>query len=167
MGIIIAVLMIAYAGFLWVTNPINAENRTKARSVLMNAGIGLLIALGAWLIVNTLLGALSGGTSNIGTFTGFLSGGSDCIQANNQTPGPSGGGLGGSGNNGCPGNLVCSSSGACASDPQLDNGDGSAGAHSLKRQLELARPAGALEDHVESGQWCCAEGGWSLFGCRH
>lgn len=92
-GIIIAVLMIAYAGFLWVTNPINAENRTKARSVLMNAGIGLLIALGAWLIVNTLLGALSGGSANISSFTGFISGGETCITAKNQTQGPGGGGL--------------------------------------------------------------------------
>lgn len=89
-GITIAVLMIAYAGFLWVTNPINAENRTKARSVLMNAGIGLLIALGAWLIVNTLLGALSGGSANISSFTGFISGGDTCIIAKNQTPGPVG-----------------------------------------------------------------------------
>ncbi len=69
LGIIIAVLMAAYAGFLWVLNPINPENRTSARGMLVNAAIGLVLTLSAWLIINTLLnvlgvGGIAGATNN-------------------------------------------------------------------------------------------------------
>src|SRR4051812_14597884 len=49
LGILITVAMAAYAGFLWVLNPTNAENRTKGRSILINAVIGLVLTLASWL----------------------------------------------------------------------------------------------------------------------
>jgi hypothetical protein len=149
MGIIIAVLMIAYAGFLWVTNPINAENRTKARSILMNAGIGLLIALGAWLLVNTLLGALSGGTRSISYFTGFLStgGGDTCIIAKNQTPGPAGG-TGVTAGNSTTGNGTAICTGTNGSPQQLTGS--AAGAYQYSSQISaLAQQYGVSDQTNE------------------
>jgi hypothetical protein len=57
-GVIITTLVAAYAGILWITSPFNAENRTKGRSMLMNAVIGLVITLSAWLIVDFVMKAL-------------------------------------------------------------------------------------------------------------
>lgn len=101
-GVLVAVLTVAYAGFLLVLSPTNPENRGTARGLLINAAIGLVIALAAWLIVNTILIALTGG-KNIGTFTGFLSSSADvCIQTkgNLNPQGPSSGSLSGSSGSG-------------------------------------------------------------------
>ncbi len=82
LAIVMAVLAIAYAGFMWVINPVSPENRSTAKKALMNAAIGLVLTLSAWLIVNTLLlalgvpGGISGATSILGT-----SGGARCITA--------------------------------------------------------------------------------------
>ncbi|HEX7651118.1 MAG TPA: pilin [Candidatus Paceibacterota bacterium] len=76
-GVLASVAALAYAGFLWVTNPLNSENRTQGRTMLMNAVIGLVIALGAWLIVNTLLTVLTG--SGVESATSKLGIGSNCL----------------------------------------------------------------------------------------
>jgi hypothetical protein len=77
----IATLTFAYAGFLWVMSPTNPENRTKGRTIMLNAVIGFLIVLGAWLIVNTVLGALGekGAFDSIEKATTVLNGGQECI----------------------------------------------------------------------------------------
>jgi hypothetical protein len=127
LGIAIAVLMIAYAGFMWVLNPINPENRSSARKLLMNAAIGLVLTLAAWLIVNTLLNIL--GAGGVGGATSFLSGGNPCIIPVASGPGVANGTGGGivavspSNANDCPGALICTA-GKCVSDPEVDNGDG-------------------------------------------
>ncbi len=92
-AVIIAILVIAYAGFLLVLTPANPENRGTARGLLLNAAIGLVLALSAWLIVNTILTAVTG--KDIGTFTGFISSGTggDCILPKGGTA-PTGGGGG-------------------------------------------------------------------------
>jgi len=82
LGIMIAVLVAAYGGFLLVMNPTMPENKAKAKSAFLNAAIGLVITLAAWLIVNTLLtvlgvsGGISGVTSKLGTYD---TSGSGCI----------------------------------------------------------------------------------------
>lgn len=54
---LIAVIMIIYAGVLYVTAA-GAEDQTgKAKKIIMYAIIGLLIVLLSWAIVNTILGA--------------------------------------------------------------------------------------------------------------
>lgn len=58
LGVVIFVLVAAYAGFLWMTSSMNAENRTKGRTMLLSAFIGLVIALSAWLIVDFVMAAL-------------------------------------------------------------------------------------------------------------
>lgn len=101
-GIIIIVLVIAYAGFMFMLTPTNPENRSKAKKMALNAVIGLVIVLGSWLIINTLLGAL--GAGGVAEQTSGLGGGSQCIQVQNTptgTPPPVTPGPGGGGNN-CP-----------------------------------------------------------------
>lgn len=57
-GVLIATLVITYAGALWILNPFRAENRKLGRTLLMNAVIGLIIAAGAWLFVDFLMKTL-------------------------------------------------------------------------------------------------------------
>ncbi len=56
---IIAVVMILYGGFVWLTASGNEENVTKAKNVLSAAIIGLVIILLAWAIINYVLGTTS------------------------------------------------------------------------------------------------------------
>lgn len=79
-GIIICVLIFAYAGFLLVTNAAVPENRAKAKGMFINAAIGLILVLASWLIVNTVLGIL--GAGDVGSLTSSLmTGGDTCITA--------------------------------------------------------------------------------------
>ncbi len=61
----LATLAIGYAGFLYLTSGTNEGNRSKAKEIIRNAIIGLVIALAAFVIVKSLL-ALLGADS---TFT--------------------------------------------------------------------------------------------------
>ena len=54
----IAGLVICYAGFQLLTSGGSSEKKTKAKHVLMNMILGYVIALGAWLIVNTIFSTL-------------------------------------------------------------------------------------------------------------
>lgn len=58
----LAALAIAYAGFLYLTAGGNSENISKAKTILKNVVFGYVIALAAWLIVNTIFVSL--GVSN-------------------------------------------------------------------------------------------------------
>lgn len=58
-AIVIATILFAYAGFLWVLSPASSENIKKGKSILWHTVIGLVITFGAWLIVNTVLSTLT------------------------------------------------------------------------------------------------------------
>ena len=51
-------LVLIYTGFLFIRAGDSSELRTKAKKIFFNAIIGYVIALSAWLIVNTILGSL-------------------------------------------------------------------------------------------------------------
>lgn len=51
----IAAVVIAYAGFLFLTSGDEPGKRTKAKKMLVNIVIGLVLALASWLIVQTIL----------------------------------------------------------------------------------------------------------------
>lgn len=53
-----APLMIAYAGFLYVMNPVSPEGRSKANKVLTNTVVGIAIALAGWMIVAAIMAVL-------------------------------------------------------------------------------------------------------------
>ena len=57
----IAMALFAYAGFMYATSGGSGENLTKAKGVFTTVGIGFLLALGGWLIINTILNVLLGG----------------------------------------------------------------------------------------------------------
>lgn len=54
----LAAIIFAWAGFLFITGGADPGKRTKAKGMMLNVVIGLVIALAAWLIVKTILLAL-------------------------------------------------------------------------------------------------------------
>lgn len=90
-GLVAFVLVLAYAGFSFIVNPTNPEARTKARSMLINVVVGLVIVLGAWLFVDFIMKALTGenGAAGFGPWNSILSDTADvspCIHATVATP---------------------------------------------------------------------------------
>ena len=67
---VIAVGLIIYAGFLWMTSGGNEDKIDKAKNTLKNAIIGLVIILSAWGIVSFIMSRLLGATGNGGFFNG-------------------------------------------------------------------------------------------------
>jgi hypothetical protein len=58
MVIPIAAIMFAYAGFLLVTSAGSSGAKTKMKSVFTNTVLGLIFAVGAFLIIRTILSIL-------------------------------------------------------------------------------------------------------------
>lgn len=54
----ISAIMFAYAGFLLLTSGGEAAKKTKAKNIFTNVAMGLIIAVLAWLIINTILSIL-------------------------------------------------------------------------------------------------------------
>ena len=85
-GILICVLVIAFAGVLWMLTATNPESHSQAKKVLTNAAIGLLIILTAWLMVDFVMKVLYMGTGGdpgkFGPWNQILTGGEYCIVEN-------------------------------------------------------------------------------------
>ena len=56
--VFVAPLMVAYAGFLFVVNPVNSSGIAKAKSILLNTIVGIVIALAGWMIVDAIMAVL-------------------------------------------------------------------------------------------------------------
>ncbi|MDO8598693.1 MAG: pilin [bacterium] len=56
----LALIMFAVGGFWWLTAAGTADRIEKGKKTLVAAVVGILIIFGAWVIVNTLLAALTG-----------------------------------------------------------------------------------------------------------
>jgi len=54
----VAPIMIAYSGFLYVVNPVNPSGMAKAKGILLNTVVGLVVALAGWLIVAAIMAVL-------------------------------------------------------------------------------------------------------------
>jgi hypothetical protein len=54
----LAAVAIAYAGFLYLSSGGSSDNISKAKKILGNVFFGYIIALAAWLIVNTIFASL-------------------------------------------------------------------------------------------------------------
>lgn len=59
---VIFIILIIYAGFLWMTARGDSEQITKARGILINAVIGIIIVLSAFVITATILARLGAAT---------------------------------------------------------------------------------------------------------
>lgn len=56
--VFVAPLMIAWAGFLFVVNPVNASGKEQAKKILTNTIVGIVIALAGWMIVDAIMAVL-------------------------------------------------------------------------------------------------------------
>lgn len=63
----IAVAFIIYGGFLYVGSGGNDENTGKAKKIIINAIIGIIIIFSSFAIVNTVLKAPQGASSSVTT----------------------------------------------------------------------------------------------------
>ncbi|MEW6616957.1 MAG: hypothetical protein AB1333_00885 [Patescibacteria group bacterium] len=59
---ILATVFIAYGGFTLMIAGGNEKNVSSAKEIIKSAVIGLLIALTAWIVINTILGTLISGS---------------------------------------------------------------------------------------------------------
>ena len=64
LGLVLATGLFVYAGVLYVTSGQNSENISKAHRVFWSVLIGLVIVLGAWLIVDIVMKTLYGDGTN-------------------------------------------------------------------------------------------------------
>lgn len=91
LAIPIAVLVIGYGGFRIMTSGSSSAGMSAGWGAIRSAGIGVVVALGAWLIVNTIFSLLSGGTG----LSGIECQDSGIFRASERTvPEPLGGGEG-------------------------------------------------------------------------
>lgn len=72
--VFVAPLMIAYSGFLFVVNPVNAGGKEKAKEILTNTVIGIVIALSGWMIVDALMAVLYNPGNAGGTWMSIIRG---------------------------------------------------------------------------------------------
>lgn len=90
LGVLISVLVIAFAGILWMLTSANPENHSQAKKVLTNAVVGLLIILSAWLIVDFVMKILYSGPAGqqgkFGPWNEILTGGEICVDAMDTKP---------------------------------------------------------------------------------
>jgi hypothetical protein len=79
LAVIIITIFIALAGFTYMTSSGNPEKRQLANRRILNAVIGLLIVLVAWLLVDSIMKALYDGNKSFGGWNSILAGGTPCI----------------------------------------------------------------------------------------
>jgi len=56
--VFVAPITIAYAGFLFVVNPVNPGGKEQAKSILLHTVIGIVVALAGWIIIDALMAVL-------------------------------------------------------------------------------------------------------------
>lgn len=89
-GIFFAVIIMAWAGLLYISTPTNPEARSKANNMLINAVVGMVIILSAWLIVDFVMKALYSGPDGqqgkFGPWNNILTGGDTCVSSIETLP---------------------------------------------------------------------------------
>lgn len=78
---VIALGLIMYAGWLWMTSEGNEEKIEQAKKLLTNAVIGLIIILASFAIASFILNSLLGAQSNVSVSTAGTGGGGGGISA--------------------------------------------------------------------------------------
>ncbi len=89
-GVFVAVAIMTWAGILYITTPTNPEARGQASKMLLNAVIGMLIILSAWLIVDFVMKVLYSGADGqqgkFGPWNSILTGGDTCVKSTTVKP---------------------------------------------------------------------------------
>lgn len=75
---VIAILMIMYAGFLWMNSGGAEEKMEQAKKILINSVIGLVIILSSWALATFIISRL-GGAAGVGSTPQMPGGGSNLI----------------------------------------------------------------------------------------
>lgn len=84
-AIIFFVILLTWAGILYIFSSTNPESRSTANKMLTNAVIGMMIILSAWLIVDFVMKTLYGG--QFGPWNSILYGtGNACVEAVQTKP---------------------------------------------------------------------------------
>lgn len=79
--VFIAPIMIAYSGFLFVSNPYNSSGLSKAKSILQSTVVGIVVSLAAWMIVGAFMAVLYDRGSVGQTWETLIMGGGDlCLE---------------------------------------------------------------------------------------
>ena len=71
LGTFLLAILLAYVGFLYVTSPVNAANRARARSLAISSIAGFIIVIGAFLIVSTIMSTFAK-QDRFGNWTSFF-----------------------------------------------------------------------------------------------
>jgi hypothetical protein len=152
-GIIAFTLALVYVGASIMLNPTNPEMRSKARSMLLNIVIGLIIVLAAWLVVDFIMKivydpkAIVTGSESFGPWNEILSGNDEkwCIEQSEHSPisgilgglaglsagGGSNGGGGSGGGGSAGGTCVVRTTGPCAAEKMTAFGAAAANASKI------------------------------------
>lgn len=87
-SIIIATLIMVWAGGLYIMSSTNPESRSTANKMLLNAVIGIMIVLSAWLVVDFVMKTLYDNGSEFGPWNTILLGGvgDSCVVSKTNTP---------------------------------------------------------------------------------
>jgi hypothetical protein len=87
-SIVIATLIMVWAGVLYILSPTNPESRSTANKMLINAALGIVIVLSAWLVVDFVMKTLYNNDSEFGPWnTILISGtGDSCVVAKEPKP---------------------------------------------------------------------------------
>jgi len=87
-SIIFATIIMVWAGGLYIVSATNPESRSTANKMLLNAVIGILIVLSAWLVVDFVMKTLYNNGSEFGPWNSILLGGTgnSCVVAKPTSP---------------------------------------------------------------------------------
>lgn len=66
---VIFLILVLYAGFVWMTSQGDPDKITKAKNIMINATIGLIITLSSYAIASFIINALTGAISDSGAST--------------------------------------------------------------------------------------------------
>jgi hypothetical protein len=87
LGALIFMMIMAWAGVLFIMSAANPESRGTAKKMLMNGAIGLLIVMSAWLIVDFVMKTLyNPNGSGWGPWNSILGDGPTCVVATTVQP---------------------------------------------------------------------------------
>jgi|CXWL01.1.fsa_nt_gi hypothetical protein len=86
LGVLFIVLVLAYAGFIFMTSGANPGTHEQGRTMITNAVVGLLVMLSSWLIVDFIMKAIYSAPSDFGPWNSILApsadGSDSCIEVN-------------------------------------------------------------------------------------
>lgn len=80
-GILVVVFVLVIGGIMLVLSPVSAENRSKAKKIITNALVGILIVMSSWVVVDFVMKLLyDADNAALGPWNSILVGGDACVK---------------------------------------------------------------------------------------